>query len=299
MEPPLWHDDELSCQFPVDRDRLLAIGWICPTDPSSFSECPHCGPGTMGRVQPQMNRRTGQPSLWLPCRECGLVEVPGESLRRWALDLAAFANAIARAAGVRGEPEPFADGRGWFLGRATWAKRSHEVFLVRAVHGEELPLLRERLATHPKAVVFAATSDDVAAWQPWAGEQRVVVLDSLLSFEGELGCDHDVLETLLVPDVVKLQPTRPVKRTGLLAKITLLKQELIAHIRAAKQYAYDQEERTGETELLPRPTKSHLAALAGLRPHDVTRCFADDAGRELRVLWEMAADLNQIVRYGG
>jgi hypothetical protein len=256
----------------------------------------------MGRVQPRVNRRTGRPSLWLPCRECGLVEVPGDSLRRWALDLAAFAASVARAAGVRGEPEPFADERGWFLGRATWAKRSHEAFLVRAVHGERVSLLRERLATHPKAVVFAATSEDALAWGPHAGDQRVVVLDAILSFEGELRCDVAAIEAALQPEpvVAKASGPRPTARkASLLTKIDRLKSELVAHIRAAKRFAYDAEERTGEGGVLPRPTKPKLVALVWVKPHDVTRCFDDDAGRELRVLWEVADDLSQIMRYGG
>ncbi len=298
-EPSQWHDDELRDAFPTDREALLAGGWIRQTDSSSFTECPYCGPGTMGRVHPIMNRRTGRTGLWLPCRECGLVEIPGESLRRWVLDHAAFVAAVARAAGIRGEPEPFADGRGWFLGRAVWVKRSHEVFLVRAVSEKTARILHERLRTHSKAVIFAARSEDAAAWQLFAGEGRVVVLDSVLSFTDELRCDVPAIEALLQPEAVNVARTRPVKRTGLLAKIALLKRELLAHIRAAKQFTEDAEERGVEVELLPRPTKSQLARMAGLQPHDVTRSFDDAAGYELRVLWEVADDLAQVMRYGG
>jgi len=302
MEPPLWHDDELSREFLTHRDQLLSLGLIRQTDSTSFSECPHCGPGTMGRVMPQMNRRTGRSSLWLPCRGCGLVEVSGDALRRWALDLSAFAAVLSRVAGVRGEPEAFADRRGWFLGRATWAKRSHEVFLVRAVHGEAVAVLRERLATHPKAVVFAATAEDALAWGLRAGDQRVIVLDTLLSFDGDFHCDVAAIEAALQPELVAVRSPaagRKSRKAGLLTKIDRLKSELIQHIRAAKQYAYSQEEQTGEAKLLPRPTRSQLAQLAGLKPHDVTRCFDDAAGRELLLLWEMADNLSQIQRYGG
>jgi hypothetical protein len=283
------------------RDLLLSIGLIRPADPSSFAECPHCGLGTIARVNPRLNGHSGQTSLWLPCGECGLVEVAAESLRRWTLDVVAFAAAVAQAAGTQGQPEPFADGRGWFLGRATWAKRSHEVFLLRAVHAEKVPQLRDRLGTHPKAVVFTATAEDASAWVPHAGDQRVVALDAILSFEGELRCDIAVLEAMLLPEPVAVRVPNPrtARRAGLLAKIDRLKSELVEHIRTAKRYAYDMEERTGEAALLPRPTKSHLAKLAGLQPHDVTRCFRDSSGRELRILWEMADDLSQVMRYGG
>lgn len=302
MEPPQWHDEELTRAFADDRDRLLSTGLIGPTDPTSYSECPHCGPGSMGRVRPLLNRRTGRVSFWLPCRECGLVEVPGDVLRRWRLDLAAFAAAVARAAGARGEPEPFAGGRGWFLGRAAWAGRSHEAFLVRAVFAGSVPALRDRLDRHPKAVVFAATPEDAAAWRPH-GMQMLVGLDGVLSFDGELRGDVAAVEAALRPPEPGAGQRRrepsSAKKAALLAKIHRLKEELIAHIRAAKEYAYEQERTGGQAVLLPRPTKARLGQLAGLEKYEVSRCFNDEAGIELRLLWEAADDLNQILRYRG
>lgn len=302
MEPPQWHEEELSRVFLDDRDRLVTMGLIRPTDPTSYTECPHCGPGSMGRVHPLVNRRASRTAFWLPCRECGLVEIPADALRRWQLDLPAFAGAVAQAAGVRGEPQSFADDRGWFLGRATWAKRSHEVFLVRAVFGEAVPALRQRLDRHPKAVVLAATSEDALALGPHAGDRRVVDLGAILTFDGELRCDVAVLDDMLQPEPVSAKVTGPrpaARKAMLLTKIDRLKQELIAHIRAAKRYAYDQEDCSGEPRLLERPSKSKLGQLAGLKPYEVTRCFEDEAGRELVLLWDVADDLNQIMRYGG
>lgn len=302
MEPPQWHDEELTRAFADDRDRLLSTGLIGPTDPTSYSECPHCGPGSMGRVRPLLNRRSGGVSFWLPCRECGLVEIPGDALRRWRLDLTAFADAVARAAGLRGDPQPFAAGRGWLLGRAAWAARSHEAFLLRAVFAESVPALRDRLDRHPKAVVFAATPEDAAAWRPH-GPQTLIGLDGVLSFDGALRCDVAAIEAALLPPQATPSKGRPekssAKKAALLAKIQRLKEELIAHIRAAKEYAHEQERTTGRVELLPRPTRAKLGQLAGLEKYEVTRCFNDEAGVELRLLWEAADDLKQILRYRG
>jgi hypothetical protein len=298
MEPPQWHDEELSHAFPGQRDLILSSGLIGPTEPTTFAECPHCGPGTMGRVHPIQDRRTGRISFRLPCRTCGLVEVPADALRLWQLDVAAFAAAVARAVGARGEPDPFADGRGWFLGRGAWAKRSHEAFLLRAVHAAKVPLLRDRLARHPKAVVFAATPEDAAAWRPH-GTQTLVPLGEVLAFDGELRGDTAAVEAAVAAPASAVS-RRPVgRKSPLLARIDRLKQELVAHIRAARKYAFDQRERTGEPRLLERPSKSKLGELAGLKPYEVTRCFDDDAGRELVLLWEVADDLDQILRYGG
>lgn len=302
LEPPQWHDEELSRAFPGQRDRVLSSGLIGPTEPTAFTECPHCGPGTMGRVHPLRDRRTGRVSFRLPCHACGLVDIPADTLRLWQLDLAAFAAAVGRAVGARGDPQPFADGRGWFLGRGTWARRSHEAFLVRAVHAERVPLLRDRLATHPKAVVFVATPEDALAWGPHA-TQTLIGLEAVLSFDGELRGDIAVVEAALLPPGPvaghRRRERSSAKKAALLAKIHRLKEELIAHVRAAKEYAYEQERTTGRAELLPRPTRAKLGQLAGLEKYEVSRCFQDEAGIELRLLWEAADDLNQVLRYRG
>lgn len=253
----------------------------------------------MGRVSCILNRRTGQTTLWLPCRECGLVQIPAESLRIWHLDLPAFATAIARALGVRGDPQPFASQRGWFLGRAVCAGRSHEVFFLRALHRECVPALNERMSRHPAAIVLTATAEDAEVWRPY-GPQLLVPLGEVLMFDGSLRGDRAAIETLLVGR----NPAKPVrssngKKAGLLVHIDRLRHELIEHIQAARRYAFDQRDRSGEPLLLQRPTKSQLGQLVGLKRYQVTRCFEDPAGRELSLLWEVAGDLEQILRYGG
>ena len=301
MEPPRWHEDEFRLAFADAGCQVVKSGLVREGSSSTFAECPGCGPGTMGRVHPLMNRRTGTTSFRLPCHNCGLVEIPADSLRVWELDLPAVVSAIVRAVGLVGDPRPFADGRGWHLGRGKWAGRSREAFLVRAVRPERLPSFRERLRHHPHAVVLAATAEDAEARQPH-GTQALVRLGDALTFDGTLRADAGRIEDALSagqPAGRADTQTRGRKKAGLLAKVSRLRAELVEHVRSARRYAFEERDRTGEPRLLRRPTKSKLAELAGVRPDDVTRCFKDPAGRELLLLWEASDDLEQVIRYGG
>ncbi len=88
------------------------------------------------------------------------------------------------------------------------------------------------------------------------------------------------------------------KRSRRAASIERLGQELMRHARAAAEHAAATQRRTGTAALLPRPSRADLARSLKLSPSAVTRCFQDEAGRELRYLWESVADLDWIVEQG-
>jgi hypothetical protein len=66
------------------------------------------------------------------------------------------------------------------------------------------------------------------------------------------------------------------KRAERTAKIERIKQALVDHFRAARDHAFSSAEQGDGAELLPRPSKTMLAKMAGVKPHDITRCFRDD-----------------------
>ena len=70
-------------------------------------------------------------------------------------------------------------------------------------------------------------------------------------------------------------------------------------LRATRDHAVDTLDRTGTPQLLSRPQRDFLARK--LRPHksSVTRAFQDEESRELRFLWDLAADLDRILHRGG
>jgi AraC-like DNA-binding protein len=76
-----------------------------------------------------------------------------------------------------------------------------------------------------------------------------------------------------------------------------LERELAEHLRAARDHAVTSRDFGGEAKLLRRPTKDELAKRAKVSPSAVTRCFQDESGAKLRMMWELAADLDAIIGY--
>ena len=88
------------------------------------------------------------------------------------------------------------------------------------------------------------------------------------------------------------------KRAARAANIEAMKRELIAHIKAARDHAYAAIDLNREPNLLPRPLKTELGKLVGITAPAVSRCFKDPTAHELRLLWEVAGDLEAILKYG-
>lgn len=99
--------------------------------------------------------------------------------------------------------------------------------------------------------------------------------------------------------VYRQRSRRPRKRRDRAAKIERLTEEMIDHLKGAQNHATDTEARTGTPELLRRPRQKELAALTQMTATDVSRCFSDPAAQQLRLLWDMANDLDQIMKWSG
>lgn len=92
------------------------------------------------------------------------------------------------------------------------------------------------------------------------------------------------------------RPALP-KRGSRTALIEALTRELEVHLRGARDYALSMQERTGTPQLLPRPKMELLARKLGVHKSTVSRCFEDATARELRFLWDLAADLDRILSH--
>ncbi|MEX0716603.1 MAG: hypothetical protein WD066_08450 [Planctomycetaceae bacterium] len=88
------------------------------------------------------------------------------------------------------------------------------------------------------------------------------------------------------------------KRAKRAANIELLEQELIQHIRSARDHAQATVEFDRVPDLLPRPTQRDLASRVGITESVASRCFNDRRATRLNLLWETAGDLNAVVRFG-
>nr|BDD45923.1 hypothetical protein 3 [Pseudomonadaceae bacterium] len=89
------------------------------------------------------------------------------------------------------------------------------------------------------------------------------------------------------------------KRGERAEKTERLKNEMCEHLRAARDHAFARMDQTGEPELLPRPTQKDLAERVGVSESDVSRCLNDPTAQELKLYWETALDLNQIMKWKG
>jgi hypothetical protein len=87
------------------------------------------------------------------------------------------------------------------------------------------------------------------------------------------------------------------KRSQRAADIEVLEKALIEHIKSARDYAWAAIDAKKGPMLLPRPLKRELVKQTKIKPWSLSRCFSDPSAHQLRVLWDIAGDLDQILRF--
>ena len=275
--------------FGILRGQAL----VRPMAPAGAADCTECGQRCPVDYIPDRN---GGQAGFIHC-DCGIAPVPDHLLRRWQIDTRALLAAVF--SGIRLSVDERVAGRLWQVGKANWAGRPREVWFARAFRATAaLDMLRSR----PKAIVFAPTEIGAERWCQATGN-LVIALDSTLSIDcGSIVFDSEYVEGRIVdaglgPDAVSKRRVK--RRADRTAKIELLKKELIQHLQAARDHAFETLHRIGQPQLLPRPLRKELGALTGLRKYDVTKCFQDPESRELNLYWDIALDLEQIMAWKG
>ncbi len=87
------------------------------------------------------------------------------------------------------------------------------------------------------------------------------------------------------------------KRSQRASDIEVLEKALIEHTKAARDYAWAAIDAQKGPMLLPRPLKKDLGKQTNVKPWSLSRCFSDPGAHQLRLLWEIAGDLDQILRF--
>ena len=148
-----------------------------------------------------------------------------------------------------------------------WFARAHR----RGRVAEAVSLLR----SHPKSVVFAPTELAAQRWHEATGN-LVLAIDGAVTLDSDgIHFDSDYVEGRIIDAGMgqAIGAKRPTKKRGdRAAKIESLEDELIKHLRAARDHAYWCKERTGTSELLPRPSQTELGVRTGMSKWDVSRC---------------------------
>jgi len=275
------------------RDQTV----LRPMTPASAADCNECG--RRCRVE-YVADTIGKQRSYINCGDCGLAEIDPDLLQRWEIDTRAMLAAIFRSGGLAIEERIV--GQLWQVGKATWAGRSREVWFARTFRRGRVDSAVKLLRSRPKAIVFAPTEAGAQHWHEATGN-LVVALDLAVALEaGTIRLDTEYVEGRIVdagmgPDGVPKRP--PKKRSPRTAKIESLKVELVRHLRAARDHAFFTKDETGTPELLPRPTQKDLGFRVGLSASDVSRCLSDEDAGELRLYWNVAADLDEIMRWHG
>jgi hypothetical protein len=300
LDPPRLHMEEAWDVLGASLEPLVACGLLRETAPSRFTTCWECGGSRT--IQVIHLSRPGSPERvpFLPCPQCGPVRIDPEQLRRWDIDVPAFAGALTAAAGVAGPPAEVIPRRLWRLGKAKWAERPHDAYLARYLSDESVPAVAAALSRVPKAVLFLPTEEAVRAWARSLPTLALALESVLGPGEGGMLFDRAYLEARLEnAGLVAREKSerRPRKRRDRAAKIEQLEQVLEQHLLAARDHAWATMDRAGAPTLLLRPTQKDLAKQTGLSEPDVSRCLSDPAGKYLRFLWETALHLDEVLRW--
>ena len=297
VDPPTIHArearDELKLVFGALRDRSI----LRQTTPAGSIDCTECGERREVRY---ITDASGEKQGYICCSDCGVSSVPPGATERWNVDTKAFLSAAF--AGVNASLQERVAGQLWQVGKANWAGRSREVWFVRAFRRGRVADALKVLEGRPKAILFAPTEAGAERWRDATANLVIAMESALAMVDGAIHLDVDYVEGRIVdagmgPDAAS--PSRTKRRASRSANIELLKNAMIEHLRAARDHAYAAKERTGQPELLPRPLRKDLGVLTGLKKDQVTKCFQDADAAELNLYWEIAADLDQIMRWKG
>jgi hypothetical protein len=291
-DPPVFYADRTPADVRAALPGLAARGLVREVTPAEFVACEDCG--SVSQVA-YLGPPGGPRRPYLTCKECGGHEVPAERLRRWAVEFAAPAAAVARDAGATGGPEELVARLLWRLGRVRWGGAAREALFLRYPAWEGDVGVRTALAGRPRSVLLLPTGQALTRWAGRTPNPTFALSDLLLSGE-EARFDWSVVETTFAAEAPKKKKPQK-RRASRAAAIELVKGVLLEHLRAAKDRVWFSIERGEEPVLLPPPSQRQLARQTGLHEVTVGRCLKDEDGDYLRLLLETATDLEAVKRW--
>ena len=279
-------------------EPLKGHGLFVTAQTARAAPCPECGSGPL-RIEYVTDAGTRHRHGYVSCRECGTSEVDLRVRDRFSIDVPSLIRFAFATAGMKYQIEEIVPHRLWRVGKMKLTGRAREIWFGRGVHADSAHQCAAQLASARNAILFVPTERGVAWWKSQT-DKLVLSLESTLSWsDGSAAFDHDYAEGALEPannaKGTRKKP-RP-KRATRAAQIEALEQELIDHLRAAQDHARFTKDRTRPPQLLPRPRQKELALRIKASETSVSRCFKDPSARELRILWNLAVDINAIMKW--
>jgi hypothetical protein len=272
-------------------DPAVASGLLVADTPAEWVTCYDCG--EYRDVMPW-----SESEVYLRCGECGGQPIPITRLRRWRVSLRgiwerAF-DGMCNVANV----ETLVPDRLFRLGKAKLGTRSWTVYFGRGLHQSDAVAALSQVSFLPQSVVFVPFKTPPAR----LGMPPAIPLSLATTWTGsQIDWDHDYVAGQLegVGIVAPAALPKAQRRRNRLAVVGALEKQLREHLTAAKNYALDLRQRTGIPKLLPRPTMDLLAQQLGISKSTVSRCLEDESARHLLRLWELADNLDEILRLAG
>lgn len=256
--------------------------------------CPECPEAPFVRVRFCEGSRSVRALLC--CPQCGVYEFPQALLRRWQVERHQLLTLCMNSLPLSGKAVEQWPDRLWRLGRMPHAESHWSVWLGMNLRERDAAELQKRLPQ--QSLLLVPTR--VPKWTPPEGLGFGSLRELTTWQAGSIQWDHDRLRELLdteLPSVdrKKLAPTRRQTRA---ADIEALVGELKQHLRAARDHAYHSLDSSGAPALLPRPSQKDLSRRIGVTESRVSRSLNDPEAHQLQLLWNLADDLEGVMRFG-
>lgn len=296
IDPPIFHAPETARWTKEDWSFIEKHRLLRELEPAGSANCRDCS----RRYEVEyICDRDGNQRGYIHCDDCGLEPVEPDRLKRWELDTPAMLQSVF--SDLKLSLEVVESNCLWRVGRATWAGRSRRLWFVRSSPSHCSDAI-DVLKRNPKAVVFAPTKEIAARWQDATNTFVHSLEDTTAIKTDRLVLDTDEIETRIsdIGDGGQNPRKKQIKKRGdRLASAERIRNELIAHLRAANEHAYSLRELTGTPVLMKPPTQKMLASMTGLSNSTVSRCLGDNGIPELQFYWETAHDLDRIMTFKG
>ena len=292
--------DEIRSLTPSTFDCLVSLGLLKQSTTVRHVTCLDCTDQHVEEVLP-IKSPDGCTRFFIRCPENGRIEVSRERLLQWTVDYTPLQQALKAAFSAIGAPEEVAPGRIWNLGRAALGGKSRTLWMARGFAWSDALQLKKALPVGRSPVLFFLGQPPETGLIDIPAES-IIDLKTIMRIEhDELIVDKDAVDCQLrsVDTTQTRMKTPPKKRAVRAALIDAIKKELKEHLRSAHDHAHVTLEKKGEAELLPPPTQKQLAKHLNVHESSISRAIKDKSDREMPILWEIANDVSQILKFKG
>ena len=296
--PPILSADELVV-FPAGKvEAFRKAGLLQPGETARFITCRECADDHAAKVE-HISGPDGKSRFFAVCPQNGRFEVSRERLLQCCVDFEPVLVAVIAALGAAGDLETVVPGRVWKLGRATLGGRTRTLWAVRGMAWPDAAVVAREVPKGRSPVVFVfgrLPTDGLLDVPP----DSLVELRGVVSLRsGELAVATEAVDGQIRGVAAEPHAKKAKKRSSRAACIDALKKALREHLIAARDHAYSSRNKDQGPKLLLRPTQQQLADRLNVSVSAVCRAINDSSDRELPILWDMANDIHQIMKYKG